>query len=55
METEETTTQEAHIGFRIPADLREAATQRMQGKYSTFSEYLRDLLRRDIEKTEAAK
>jgi hypothetical protein len=44
-----------HIGFRIPNSLREAALERMQGKYSTFSEYLRDLLRRDVENKEASK
>jgi hypothetical protein len=55
----QTETEEAidtqHIGFRIPNSLREAAQERMQGKYSTFSEYLRDLLRRDVETKEAAK
>lgn len=44
-----------HIGFRIPNSLREAALEQMQGKYSTFSEYLRDLLRRDVENKEAKK
>ncbi len=44
-----------HIGFRIPNSLREAALERMQGKYSTFSEYIRDLLRRDVETKEASK
>jgi hypothetical protein len=55
MQTEESAQNEIHIGFRIPANLREAAQNRMQGKFSTFSEYLRDLIRRDSEKQEGQK
>jgi hypothetical protein len=35
------------IGFRIPAELHAKALRRIEGTYSSFSEYLRDLVRRD--------
>jgi Arc/MetJ-type ribon-helix-helix transcriptional regulator len=35
------------IGFRIPPELHEQALQRIEGTYSSLSEYLRDLVRRD--------
>jgi Arc/MetJ-type ribon-helix-helix transcriptional regulator len=35
------------IGFRIPAELHAQALRRIDGTYSSFSEYLRDLVRRD--------
>jgi hypothetical protein len=55
MEIKESAQNEIHIGFRIPTNLREAAQTRMQGKFSTFSEYLRDLIRRDSEKEQEAR
>jgi Arc/MetJ-type ribon-helix-helix transcriptional regulator len=35
------------IGFRIPAELHDLAQKKIEGTYSSFSEYLRDLVRRD--------
>lgn len=35
------------IGFRIPAELHDLALRKIEGTYSSFSEYLRDLVRRD--------
>lgn len=46
------------IGFRVPNELHAMALEKTEGKYSTLSEYLRDLVRRDLEralKEEAAK
>jgi Arc/MetJ-type ribon-helix-helix transcriptional regulator len=38
------------IGFRCPDDLYRRACEKIAGKYNTFSEYLRDLVRRDLER-----
>jgi hypothetical protein len=38
------------IGFRVPIELHALALEKTEGKYSTLSEYLRDLVRRDLEK-----
>lgn len=35
------------IGFRIPAELHDLALKKIEGTYNSFSEYLRDLVRRD--------
>ena len=35
------------IGFRLPAELHDLALRKIEGTYSSFSEYLRDLVRRD--------
>jgi Arc/MetJ-type ribon-helix-helix transcriptional regulator len=51
MQTEEPKDKQA-IGFRCPEDLYRRASEKISGKYNTFSEYLRDLVRRDLEKAE---
>lgn len=45
--------EQAFIGFRCPIDLHEKAQRRIAGNYNSFSEYLRDLVRRDLEKVQA--
>jgi Arc/MetJ-type ribon-helix-helix transcriptional regulator len=38
------------VGFRVPNEIHAKAVSKAEGKYSTLSEYLRDLVRRDLEK-----
>lgn len=40
----------AFVAFRCPAELHGQALARMEGQYDSLSEYLRDLLRRDLER-----
>ena len=47
MSDEQNDTANPFIGFRIPAELHAQALRRIEGTYSSFSEYLRDLVRRD--------
>ena len=47
MSDEQNDTANPFIGFRIPAELHSQALRRIEGTYSSFSEYLRDLVRRD--------
>ncbi len=42
------------ITFRLPADLRVRAEKRIKGQYSTMSEYLRDLIRKEDQRIETA-
>lgn len=50
MENEEKSEGTTFIGFRVPNELHALALVKTEGKYSTLSEYLRDLVRRDLER-----
>lgn len=51
MEIDESPAERAFIGFKCPPELHQKALARMAGHYNSISEYLRDLVRRDIEKS----
>jgi Arc/MetJ-type ribon-helix-helix transcriptional regulator len=40
---------EVTVTFRIPADLKEAIQEKIQGRYCTLSEYIRCKIRTDVE------
>lgn len=50
MENDEKNEATTFIGFRVPNELHAMALVKTEGKYSTLSEYLRDLVRRDLER-----
>jgi Arc/MetJ-type ribon-helix-helix transcriptional regulator len=38
------------VGLKIPAEMLEVMKSKMVGRYSTVSEYIRDLIRTDLDK-----
>jgi Arc/MetJ-type ribon-helix-helix transcriptional regulator len=52
MENDEKNEGTTFIGFRVPNELHALALEKADGKYSTLSEYLRDLVRRDLERAQ---
>lgn len=38
----------ARATVSMPQDMKDRAMQRMRGEYSTFSDYVKDLIRRDL-------
>jgi len=40
------------VTLRIPAELREKIDARRKGRFTSVSEYIRDLIRRDVEESD---
>jgi len=39
---------QVQVTFRLPEGMSQAIEERVRGRFSTVSEYLRDLIRRDL-------
>jgi len=44
-----------NVMITLPSELYEAALKNISGKYTSFQEYVRELIRKDIEKATSSK